>query len=128
MTPVDELFDAYVEELRAAKEYVDDWWRRLIEREIKVDGDDDAALERVELRWPTGPVAHPRVIEIYRRYFFSAQELIDAAFDAGGIPPFPHPTAFLVEKLDMPETRDLALFMARLSYSPIGQDDGGDFV
>ncbi|TIM32612.1 MAG: hypothetical protein E5Y63_01895 [Mesorhizobium sp.] len=64
---IGEIQEAYVAELRRVAPYLNVWWRHLFE------GENDE--ENVWRRWPTGPSGHPRVIAIFRKYYFKIEEL-----------------------------------------------------
>ena len=160
-----QLFAQYLEELKTVKTFVELWWDNLIAIEPKNAGDhDDAALE-VGRRWRAGPVSHPRVIALIRKYYFECERLNeemseapeedleadephhlpgeedydededenedeeddeegDEGDDEGPI----NPSLFLGEFLVNPKTEDLAFFMSKLTYWPIGMDLEGNLV
>ena len=139
MTTHEELFAAYVEDLRAAKERAESWWTEL-QSEAQASGDERA---RPELRWPFGPASHPWVIAVYRRYFLACEALNEAmADDVDAAPAAPvveddwgeddpaeptvsrvPPRVLTFEMLESDETADLYEFMISMMYSPIGMKD-----
>jgi hypothetical protein len=156
-----QLFARYVEELRSAKEYADLWWDGLIEAEARTTGDREEAVERVQGRWRVGPVAHPRVIAVLRKYYFECKRLNEEVSgeepeterdeahslpgeedyddededdddededDDDGDGEVINPSVFLGEFLVGPETEDLADFVGKLTYWPIGMDFEGNLV
>lgn len=61
----------YCTELRVARDHAQSWWEGLLAREQQQHGDPgdrDAAIKRLRVRWVVGPVAHPRVIAVFRKY------------------------------------------------------------
>jgi hypothetical protein len=63
---IEEIQRAYLAELRGIAPEIQGWWSGLLAR----DGE-----EAVWLRWPTGPSSHPRVLAIFRKYYFRIEEL-----------------------------------------------------
>ncbi len=63
---IDDIQAGYIEALRSIAPSIRDWWSGLLERE----GED-----AVWLRWPTGPSSHPRVLAIFREYYFRIENL-----------------------------------------------------
>lgn len=71
-----DLMNRYVVDLRVAHEQALAWWDVLLERELAaVGGDPAAARQRINLRWPCGPVAFPRVIGVFRQYYLECEAL-----------------------------------------------------
>ena len=75
MSRYDELLENYLAELRKARARTLDWWERLIAREIAVAGSRTEAIKRLKMRWQVGPVAHPYIIAVYRKYFLLADAI-----------------------------------------------------
>lgn len=121
-TKHEKLFATYVDEFKEVKEATDAWWAGLIAAEQEKTGDSEQALINVKKRWPIGPVAHPWVIAVIRKYFFACQELNES----GAEEVYPH--QFVSDWLLEEETEDLADFVSRLTYWPLGLDEDGDFV
>jgi hypothetical protein len=67
MSVYDEIYSAYVKDLTAARAEVMKWWDALMAAASPA-GDSDEAQKAVRPRWPAGPVSHPRIIDVYRRY------------------------------------------------------------
>lgn len=131
------LMGVYVTELRQKKTLAEDWWRRL-----NSEGEEKRGPYKPKELWPMGPANHPWIIAIYRKYFFLCEELnqkyeqLDQAAvseeeskwgedqeeDEGPI----DPKVFVHELLYGGETQDLALFIERLVFVPIGVKDGMD--
>lgn len=75
-----DIQNAYIGELDAALDMLNDWWDRA--------GENTGLAEKTGLprnrRWPTGRAGYPRVIAIFRKYFLQVDELNDwnqIAFD-----------------------------------------------
>jgi hypothetical protein len=141
--PHDELFEAYVVELRDAKARAEQWWTALQAAEQRRDPSTGPKLSE---RWPFGAASHPWIIAVYRKYFLACDALnqqrlaerartpphvreADWGEDEEGPPPITQipPRVFAFEKLETDATRDLYEFMIALIYSPIGML-GDDFV
>lgn len=82
MSDYKELFDDYVVELRQARAVAQAWWQALLLGETQAGADAQAAQEAVDRRWPLGPVSHPFVIAVFRKYALECQRLNDAAEEA----------------------------------------------
>ena len=152
-----DLFASYVEELRRAKTNAEAWWRRLVDAESEAFGNRQAALRSIEARWPTGPVAHPRVIAVFRKYWLACEALNREILELEGFPEdrraedTPHvltpdlderdesgdteegegevyPHVFVDEWLIGGDDEDLADFIADLTYSPIGRDENNNYA
>ena len=158
-----QLFARYVEELKTVKTFAELWWDKLIETEAQTAEDHEETVNRVRRRWRVGPIAHPRVIAVIRKYYFECERLNEEMSEAaeeeledleseephhlpgeedyddqdeedddeddeddddGAI----NPSLFLGEFLVNPETEDLAEFVGKLTYWPIGMDLEGTLV
>ena len=135
----EKIVNEYIEELSSELINVKQWWNELIEN---VPGDDSPSEKeiKVRFRWPAGPASHPRIIAIFRKYYFLVENLnnelmemedqsdigseevgwgeeSDFAQEQGYIPP----QALLLTQL---ETRAPELFevMEYFAYIPIGLD------
>jgi len=75
MSRYNELFSDYIDELNEAHAAVMAWWRDLLERELEIAGDVVAAERSVLARWPMGPVSHPRIIAVYRKYYLLCDKI-----------------------------------------------------
>ena len=129
-TIYDELFQAYVAALREVKAEVETWWRSLLDRTAARLEDPLRAETVVRKRWPLGPVAHPRVIAVYRDFYFrceavsTARRKIADPEDDEVVPP----ELFLTEWLLDEDHEDLAEFLGGLPFAPIGMSHEGSFV
>lgn len=144
--PYAELFQQYVGELQHVYDRALSWWAALIQAE---DRHDASIGERaVEERWPCGPVSHPLVIAVFRKYFLLCCELNDELIKAdvnnedvdkdignegywGSLEKeeeeevlFQEPRFVLMERLEQ-EYPELGLFVNGLVFSPIGVDQVG---
>lgn len=75
MNNYQDLFDAYVSDMRAAIADVRRWWEALLVIETARCGDSEKALAVIEQRWPFGIAAHPYVIGVYRFWSLECQRL-----------------------------------------------------
>jgi hypothetical protein len=144
--PYAELFEMYLAELREACEEALAWWHDLLRRHVDGAADPEAETRRLRSRWPLGPVAHPRVIAVYRKYYLAVDAVnqdilereetpmdgdpLDARFwveaeDDGQA--LEHPRAVLYERLDRVDPH-LARFMDYMVFVPIGADRDGRLV
>jgi hypothetical protein len=150
------LFSEYVEKLRAAQARAEEWWASLIRAELALTTDRRQALLKVRDRWPAGPAAHPWVIAVLHDFFLACDvlnrelrsavpppeppvedvtphELVvgqarQAAPDTAAVDVEISPSLFLGEGLLTPATHDLARFIGKLTYWPVGLDDQGRYV
>jgi hypothetical protein len=154
VTQHDELFEQYINELRAVKVLAERWWVSMLESEERVTGDVGAALKAVKERWPSGPASHPRVIAVIRKFFLACEALnraiaarTEKAETITAESVLPHtiavgvmeevgrpdeefeedgeiqPGHLLAGRLLSSQTEDLAEFVVRLRYWPIGEDE-----
>lgn len=123
------LFQRYVEALSDARQAAQQWWDALQRREELRLGDAAEARRRIRQRWPCGAAAHPRVIAVLRDYFFACLALNEqlAAQPVPGEEEV-YPQTFLTEWLLDGRHDHLALFLADLSYWPIGMDFDGNYT
>jgi hypothetical protein len=140
MSPeLEELRTAYALELREAKDAAERWWERLQERYRHTPGH-----LRPEELWPLGPVSHPGVIAVYRKYFFKCVELnqhgliraetvapaepteADWGLDDAAKAPAGtvEPKTFVLDLLSGGDTHDLYEFLLSLAFIPIGRKSG----
>lgn len=75
MNTYQDLFDAYVSDMRAAIADARRWWEALLVIETARCGDAGKALTAIEQRWPFGIAAHPYVIGVYRFWSLECQRL-----------------------------------------------------
>lgn len=145
MSRYEQLFEEYVEELRAVRGEAFAWWEALLARNAP-DGDIIAAEQRVRPRWPAGPVSHPRVIAVYRKFWLRAariNEEVLARWDERASAKRSHrtgwgeqqepeegvvkPGALLTENL-IARDRELYDFIADLVFQPIGVNYDGEYA
>lgn len=69
-----EILDRYLAEMRAIRPAVLAWWNTHAERAVE-ELEMSTARNDFERRWPAGPTAHPRVLEVFRRYFLEIDNL-----------------------------------------------------
>lgn len=140
----DDLASDYIQELNEAKVLVMEWWDEM-HQNPPADIDAKDVETSIKRRWPAGPCSHPRIIAIFRKYFIATEELNDrletdqevetGSFrdneqwedeaeddtEEGFIPP----RALLLEQLKS-RAPDLAEFMKRFVYMPMGVDPDGN--
>lgn len=75
MTDYQRLFLRYVAELRGASAAAKTWWTDLEREERKKFRTVKQAKASLQERWPFGPMSHPWVLGIYRKYFLLTCEL-----------------------------------------------------
>jgi len=148
------LLDRYVEELRPATIEVNEWWTRLASETIAKVGTKVAAAAELRRRWPLGPASHPRILAIVRKYYLACDQLnreitrarsSDLQETPTYAPAYPetdadtatsdeeddlpmNPVILIGESLFTPETQDLANFVGKLTYWPIGIDENGRYL
>jgi hypothetical protein len=77
LTSHEDIQAAYVAELRELQPGLMAWWMNVAGlAEI-----DDPVPAQVALRWPTGYSGHPRVLAVFRKYFFMVEDLNDRGLD-----------------------------------------------
>ncbi len=141
----DELFDAYVAELREAVEQAERWWNELLAEESSRTFEASSGGSAVRERWPFGVVSHPRIIGVYRKYFLLCDELnrrIEAEMEAPDATPAREeewgepsdddaqivlPRSFVIDRLEGGENEDLHELMLSMVFNPVGLRDG-EFV
>lgn len=72
MNEYQQLFEAYVKDMRDAISSASSWWSQLC-------ANDPRASER----WPLGPASHPFVLHVYRSYGLTCQALNDEIEEKG---------------------------------------------
>lgn len=70
----DELFESFCSEVSGVMDEVMPWFRQVADNP-KYDGTRGFRFMQI---WPSGAAAHPRVIEVVRRYLVSAETIIYA--------------------------------------------------
>lgn len=63
------LLEEWVADLRRVMPELQDWWDQMV-RDAGPGGD-----RIVRARWPSGPASHPRVIGLFRDYYFRVEAL-----------------------------------------------------
>jgi hypothetical protein len=64
-----DIISRWVQELRREFDLLDKWWVNL---EVRLNS---GGSKVARLHWPAGPVSHPRIIAIYRKYYFDITRL-----------------------------------------------------
>jgi len=117
----EELFQEYLKEMRAAQALAEAWWKDLVNK---------AGAAEARRRWPLGPAAHPRVIDLLRKYWFKVED-INRAIEAGkgkkGEEVI-YPQNLLADDLLDGKNDDLAKWLNTLTYWPLGLDRNDDYV
>lgn len=148
MTRHEELLAQYAAELSKARAMAEAWWAELLR--VHQLSQNSIGFKRSELarRWPCGPASHPRVLLVIRKYWLSCDLLNQALSTAPTNADPPEPTYTLALEEDLPEQptasfeaggyvdphifisewlsddyEDLASFVGRLAYWPIGFDE-----
>jgi hypothetical protein len=145
MSRYDDLFKDYVAELRQVREFALTWWDGLLAAAMAGGVDAAGAEAVVRPRWPAGPVSHPRVIAVYRKYHLLVarinQPLLDR-FDEDDDAPdedrevdwgegeeepegVSEPYYILIEKVYLMD-KGLGEFIAGLAFVPAGTDEDGN--
>jgi hypothetical protein len=140
-----ELQREYINALRALAPSILQWWNERCPYP-STDPVPWEARNDFHRRWPAGPVAHPRVLAVFRKYFFQVEELNertaaleDARSKSTGdedkevwgkdVGP---PTRSQVRPIDLLVNDlayvapDLFQFMQGLVFVPIGMDPDGE--
>ena len=143
----DEILTRYVNDLAAARGQALVWWNELVAREVPAGRPKMEAERLCRMRWPMGAASHPRIIEVYRRYFlevgevneeFLSHEIVGHGFndpalwvvgpeiedEGGDSNAVIQPAKLLLEGLGK---RDMELrnFMLHFVFLPIGMDSTG---
>ncbi|WP_095080759.1 hypothetical protein [Mesorhizobium sophorae] len=138
----DDLQAEYVADLRKVLPPVMAWWKEHAGRGPE-KMQDAKSLNSFEQRWPMGPVAHPRVLEVVRIYYLRILELNrenetnkqpDAAPEEGDWGSdddsddvdFALPVDLLVNDLKT-AAPDLFEIMTFLVFVPVGLSPGGEY-
>lgn len=77
MNSYQQLFDAYVDDMREAITDARRWWDALLAIETARHGDESIAREALAQRWPFGIASHPYIVGVYRRWSLECQHLND---------------------------------------------------
>jgi len=120
----DEIFDAYVSDLRPARDDALAWWAALRQSAGSTPANDPDEA-RVRPRWPGGAVSHPRVQAVYRHYYLETHAynermmVLAPSGDASDEPDYElTPMALLIERLEY-DAPDLDAFMNEMLMVPI---------
>ena len=149
--PYEALVAEYVDELKLARGEAEAWWSAL----QSAVGGEGASAERerrkLSLRWPCGPVSHPRVLGVFRKYFLRCdamnEELRNASAELAAArerepitesdwgrpdeeldePRLLEPRFVLIERVGTLDA-DLGDFINGLVFVPVGMDAQGEAV
>ena len=148
MSRYDKLFSSYVDEIRVPHQESLRWWEGLLAESAAKAGSMQGAEALVRARWPAGPVSHPRVIGVFRKYYLLCDSMNEALRDKWeashnqkkrevdgdlawgqddekkGEEGTQEPYFLLVERLEL-EDKELGKFIGGLLFIPIGIDDEG---
>lgn len=119
------LFRRYVRDLRTAQKVAEDWWDDLVRIEARrVRGERQLALRNMLQMRPVGPLADGELLGTIRKYWLEC-----VAMNADVTPDERVPPEFLVlEWLMDGENDDLARFLSRLPFWPLGLTRKGEWV
>jgi hypothetical protein len=139
-----DIQDAYIAELRAILPPVLDWWSKHAVRPPAQMGQGGNRND-FERRWPFGPVAHPRVLDVLRTYYLAVHAL-NREFETLRPPedegpresdwgaddeeldvPFVLPIDLLVNDLEA-IAPDLHEIMSNLVFVPVGLAPNGEYA
>lgn len=71
--PYQDLQEAYLKELRSARDEALAWWHRM---ESAVGSNDLTVIQgQLRPRWPAGPASFPRVVSVFRKHFIACERL-----------------------------------------------------
>lgn len=135
-----EIQDRYIAELRQMAPSILIWWEASQKTDRAATANSASGLT-FEQRWPSGLAAHPRIIDVFRKYFLEVSDLNDelederyearerrvegeAAWgidDADDAIPFEKPIDLLVNDLEA-NAPDLFEIMQGMVFVPIGMD------
>ncbi|RUZ73160.1 hypothetical protein EN943_28115 [Mesorhizobium sp. M7A.F.Ca.US.006.01.1.1] len=131
---------AYISELKKEVPRIKKWWTKSMKDNTEKRYPDKLIVD-FDLRWPSGMGGHPRLIEIFRRYFLAAEarnlELEEAGrqyeqkpvTEEWGLDTEP-PSRENVPPIDLllndlaSEHQDLHRVMRTMQFIPIGMRDG----
>jgi hypothetical protein len=116
---IDEIEANYIAEIRALAPKLHAWWDGLMTKE---DG------ELVWRRWPTGVAGHPRMLAIFRKYYFQIEAFNQQSRDAFGEAPPIDPEAMWGED-DLGDAATFARHVERLIFKVVkSSPDIAEFV
>ena len=75
MNAYDELFVAYLTDMRTSMTAARAWWEALAKKERAARGSKAKAEEALSRRWPFGAASHPYVLATYRKYYLACERL-----------------------------------------------------
>jgi hypothetical protein len=117
------LFESYVRELRSARTAAEEWWEAQIdqERTMRTRGDQDQAVLNVAERLPVGPISHGLVIGTVRRYWLACVAINSQVAPGERVAP----QDFILRWLLEAGSTNLAVFLSRFPFWPMGMDPEG---
>ncbi|MDI3337550.1 hypothetical protein QKW60_14120 [Defluviimonas aestuarii] len=122
------LLEEWIADLRRVMPELQDWWDQMV-RDAGPGGD-----RIVRARWPSGPASHPRVISLFRDYYFRVEALnhtIEESEPAEGAGwgqdtpdalAGPVPPIVLLLQMIAGEAPDAAEFLRYFDFIPVGED------
>jgi hypothetical protein len=153
MTHHMKLLGLYAEELAKAQAFATSWWTGLLQAHHVTEKSAQWKQSELARRWPAGPASHPRVLAVIRKYWLACDALNQALPSGAGRTESPEPSYTLVldEEAAPPapaeaddthfvdphvfvsewltdDHEDLALFIGRLPYWPIGLDSQDRYI
>lgn len=137
----DEIQEKYIVEMRSLAPAILGWWNERCPYPA-TDPVQREAMTDFHRRWPAGPAAHPRIIAVFRKYFFEVEELNEKSaskehkrkgkrVEVWGRDVEPpaltraRPIDLLVNDLEN-VAPDLFAIMQGLVFVPIGMDPNGE--
>lgn len=136
MSAIEDIQHNYIEELRRIKPDIDAWWFKVLTLEEE---------QTVWNRWPTGPSGHPRVLDVFRKYFLEIDILNRRAenvfvegekkdgdalwgeHDLGDAPAFERQLDWLILDIGA-KAPDLETLVRGICFVPIGLDESSEYV
>ncbi|SAL00417.1 hypothetical protein AWB81_05892 [Caballeronia arationis] len=141
MDPYEQLFEKYVQALNQSRPDCEAWWARLNGIPEELLATNRIHPPATNQRWPCGSVSHPALIAVFRHYYIECKKLNEAnespepepedepdedqwqgegpAAEPGEeVPPF----VFCFDWLSGKQ-QALSEWLARLVFSPVGNDD-----
>ena len=103
----------YIDEIRTLKPKLFEWWLNLTGIEHMNETPADEFLET----WPFRVSGHPRLLEIFRRFYLRIEELNDAGTDGRS-----DPSELLIWDIQ-DEAPDIFKIVAGIVYVPVGLDN-----
>ena len=108
MTEYQTIFLRYVAELRGARAAASEWWAQIERAEVAKFRTAKQAKASLQERWPFGPMTHPWVLGVYRKYFLLTQALNERNAASLAPPPSvpPSDADWGEDEPDMPDEDD----------------------